>query len=279
MVGQALGGAPVDRVELLGTAASHRVLRVTLAGGDRLVLKVGAAGAPLPARRTATVHRLARAEGVPVAAVIASGSTTHGLPYLLLEHLDGVPWRDAALGDRGRAALQRDLAGVVLALRRIRFPSFGGLDDDGRPVGADLLAALSVRAERIEDPAARTELRALLREEAARFADPAPSVLVHDDLHPGNLLVGGDPARPRLVGVLDWDKAWAGPADADVARLAFWDGMAGPAFWAALGEQAPDAAADRRRMILQLLWALEFAEATPRHRADTARLRRRLGLR
>jgi len=35
----------------------------------------------------------------------------------------------------------------------------------------------------------------------------------------------------RLVALLDWDKAWAGPAESDVARMAFWDDMTGPGFW------------------------------------------------
>ena len=61
--------------------------------------------------------------------------------------------------------------------------------------------------------------------------------------------------------------------------MAFWDDMTGPGFWSAYGTAAStDSAAARRILIYQLMWCLDYNESTPRHRADTARLCRALGV-
>jgi aminoglycoside phosphotransferase (APT) family kinase protein len=104
-------------------------------------------------------------------------------------------------------------------------------------------------------------------------------VLCHDDLHHQNLVFRAAPGECRLVGVLDWDKAWAGPADSDLARLAFWDDMTGPGFWSVYRAAVPAVdGEDERLLVHQLLWCLEYDVPSERHRADTAALVRRLGL-
>jgi hypothetical protein len=99
-------------------------------------------------------------------------------------------------------------------------------------------------------------------------------VLSHDDLHHHNVLV--DPGSARLVAVLDWDKAWAGPAVSDVARVRFWDDMTGPGSWP--DGRGPKPGEDDVHRLHQLLWCLEHAFPTVRHRADTARLLRSFDL-
>jgi hypothetical protein len=44
--------------------------------------------------------------------------------------------------------------------------------------------------------------------------------------------------------VLDWDKAWAGPLESDVARMAFWDDMTGDGFWEVYKVPAAEGRAD-----------------------------------
>ncbi len=119
----------------------------------------------------------------------------------------------------------------------------------------------------------------MLEDAADLFAAPGAAALCHDDLHHDNVLVAPTPAGRDVVAVLDWDKAWAGPRESDLARMAFWDGMTGPAFWPVLRAARPACRAeDERWLVHQLLWCLEFPVDTPRHRADTAGLCRRLGL-
>ena len=91
-------------------------------------------------------------------------------------------------------------------------------------------------------------------------------------------MIFGIDGGPVLLGIIDWDKAWAGPAESDLARMAFWDHMTGPGFWSAYGTAASTDPAARRMLIYQLMWCLDYNEATPRHRADTARLCRALGV-
>jgi hypothetical protein len=79
--------------------------------------------------------------------------------------------------------------------------------------------------------------------------------------------------------VLDWEKAWAGPDDSDLARMAFWDDMTGPGFWGAYRAAVPeDDGSARRALVHQLLWCLEYAVRTPRHQRDTAAVCAALGV-
>jgi aminoglycoside phosphotransferase (APT) family kinase protein len=193
---------------------------------------------------------------------------------LLLEHVPGVPWstRRRTAGPAAVAVLHAEVRRLQAALRTVRLRAFGELDGTGRPDGSTLLAALHRRVELRTVGAARLALaRRVLEREAALFPDVDGAVLVHDDLHAGNLLVS-EHADPVLTAVLDWDKAWAGPPDADLARTAFWDGLPGLA--PADGPAVPE----RRLLVQQLLWCLERQDDAPRHAADTAALCRRLGV-
>ena len=79
--------------------------------------------------------------------------------------------------------------------------------------------------------------------------------------------------------MLDWDKAWAGPGESDIARMSFWDDMTGAGFWEVYDSVAPPAEGrSERALVYQLLWCLEYTVSTPRHLADTASVFRRLGI-
>jgi len=76
-----------------------------------------------------------------------------------------------------------------------------------------------------------------------------------------------------LAGILDFDKAWAGHSETDIARLDFWDNMMGDGFRQSYTQThlfEPQYA--QRRLVYQLLWCLEYAASTPRHKADVQRL-------
>jgi aminoglycoside phosphotransferase (APT) family kinase protein len=279
----------VDRVTALRSGHDGAVVLVTLAGPPRrLVLKVAAARAApaVDLERTAATSALARAAGAPVAAVLAEGAVpgSSGWSYLLQEHVEGVDWRGVRpqLDPRQLVAAHRQIATAVLAVQSVRFAGFGELDPGGEPVGADLGQALRRRAEqRIADPRRRAVFCELLEREADLLAgDRGTPTLCHDDLHHANVVFRAERGTWRLAGLLDWDKAWAGPAESDIARMAFWDDMTGPGFWEAYRAAVPSAEGEpERALVHQLLWCLEYPADTPRHRADTAALCRRLGLR
>ncbi len=288
-VGEAVGADPtVVRADVLAGEPGRAVVRVTVAGlPDPLVVKV-AAGSDLRGRgadfeRTAAAAALAAAAGVPTAEVLAARSgSPDGFGYLVQRSVDGVEWRRLRprLDPDDVRAVHRRIADVVLALQSIRLTRFGDLDAAGRPGGGDLLTALHGRTDQlVADPAARDEVHALLERDADLFDDSRPT-LCHDDLHSDNLLLARADGEWRVAALLDWDKAWSGPAESDIARLAFWDDMTGPGFWEVYRSAVPEADGwPRRALVHQLLWCLEYDAPTERHRADTAAVRAALGVR
>ncbi len=119
----------------------------------------------------------------------------------------------------------------------------------------------------------------VLQRSSRLFSGHDQPTLCHDDLHHRNLLFEASVTGPRVTAVLDWDKAWSGPAESDVARLAMWDDMTGPGFWSVYrAEHPPGDGEDVRRLIYQLLWCFEYDAKTARHREDTRRVCHLLGL-
>lgn len=281
------GTRPV-RIEVMQTGPDRSVLRLALARPPRqVVLKIARVDAR-PAEnlsRTAAVAERARTAGVPVARVLATGTVpgAKAWAYALQEHLDGLEWRSVRprlRPDQIRAA-HREIAHAVLAVQSVTFDAFGELHAGGAPAGQELPAALRHRAElRIPDARRLDLFLSLLERVGGDLVEhrPAP-VLCHDDLHHGNVIFRFDGAAWRLAGFLDWEKAWAGPAESDLARMAFWDDMTGPGFWEVYRDAVPAAAGEAERaLVYQLLWCLEYDLDTSRARADTARLCLRLGL-
>lgn len=73
----------------------------------------------------------------------------------------------------------------------------------------------------------------------------------------------------RVTGLLDRDKAWAGPADSNVALMAFWGDMTGPAFWQTYRIAVSSNPGHQERVpIYHLLWCLEYDDDA-RHAANT----------
>ena len=277
---EAAPGAPARAVRLLHRREGALVLRVEVGDGAVVLRLTSPEAARGDDQRTAAVVSRVRAAGVPAPEVLSTGPALR-TPWRrsVEEHVDGSPWRDVVGGCTAAEAeaVHEDLATAVLALQSVRPGGFGELDRTGDA----LLTALQARVDlRVPAGPRRDVAHHVLAREAALFADEdQAAVVTHDDLHGGNVLVRRTPAGWRLAALLDWEKAWAGPVDADVARLAFWDGMTGPAFWATYRAAVPERDGDARRaLVLQLLWCLEHDWPTARHRADTERLRVALGV-
>lgn len=267
-------------LDLLGSSATHAVLLVR-AGATRLVLKI-ASGSARPAidlARSATAQELARRAGVPVGTVVASGSDADlpSVQYLLQEEVQGTEWRRVRpqLRPAEQARASAEIAGAVLALQSVVLPTFGALDETAPH---SLVDALHARVDlRIPDGARRQQAHAVLQRHGGLFTAPARPTLTHDDLHHANVLFRRGPGGWVMAGILDWDKAWAGSAESDVARMAFWDDMTGPDFWSVYRAAVPAADGwEQRASVYQLLWCLEYPVDTPRHRQDTANLVARL---
>lgn len=278
----------VSHVEALQVGSHNAVLLLTVEpSSQRLVLKVAGSAdqRAIDYERTATVTALARAVGAPLPAVLAVDTSCSAGPwrYLLLEHVEGVEWRRVRplLDDDDVRVAHQQIARALVAIQSVHLDSFGELDSRGRPARDDLLQALRHRAEaRVTDERARGAFNDLLDREAGLFVvgEQTPT-LSHDDLHHANLIFRAGRGGWQLTGVLDWDKAWAGPAESDVARMALWDDMTGPGFWEVYRAVVPMIDGQPERMpIYQLLWCLEYNDNSSRHLNDTNNLRRQLGV-
>ena len=288
VVADVLGGAArVVEVQVLQGGPTSAVLTLRLAQPPhRLVLKLVALQERpgLDLERTAAAADLARSVGVPVPEVLAADASGRlpGWQYLLQQHSSAPAWQEVrpSLTPAEADQVHGRIAGLLLALRGLPLAGFGELGRLRGPTGDELVEALRLRVRlRVRRPAARAVAEALLERSPILRGVGQDAVLSHDDLHHRNLLVSLGPDGWWPAAVLDWDKAWAGPAEADLARVAFWDDMTGPGFWSVYRDAVPRSDGEDERLAAhQLLWCLEYDAPTARHRADTAALARRFGL-
>jgi aminoglycoside phosphotransferase (APT) family kinase protein len=264
----ALGAGVRVEADISGDGGA-RAWHVVSAAEGPLVVKVAPADAPGPdLARSSVALRAAQTAGVPVPRLLAAG-VQDGRQYQVCARVPGQRWSDVApAADAStRVRVLAELSDVLARLGGVRYPGFGDLGaSDGPRLGER--AALSARTLARTPPGPRRDAaEQVLARHGHLFDSPGPAVLVHGDLHHANVLVrqGGD--GWQLAAVLDWDSAWAGPADADAARAALWDDMPG----------SPDDPGPRAA-VQQLLWCLEYPQETARHRDDTARLAALLGV-
>lgn len=143
------------------------------------------------------------------------------IPYPIMEDI----WPELSGPDRPRA--MRSWGAVVARIHRIRFPGHGKLNTDGPP-DLPLDDFLEEHIDRrLRPPCAAVLPYALDVVDRLRDAIPAVAprierdggVLVHNDLHMGNMLCEvDDDAGARCIGVIDLEAAFAGPREADLAR-------------------------------------------------------------
>jgi aminoglycoside phosphotransferase (APT) family kinase protein len=161
-----------------------------------------------------TLLEAARAAGVPVPEVVASGDGRRdglGAAWLVVERLDGETIPRKILRDPewapARAMLTAQCGRAVAAIHTIEPEAVAGLPP-ADPLG-DPLSFLDLLGE------ARPALELGARWLGAHRPAPGARVTVHGDFRLGNLLVGPDGLR----GVLDWELAHAGDPAEDIGWL------------------------------------------------------------
>jgi Ser/Thr protein kinase RdoA (MazF antagonist) len=281
--------ARCTEVEAQRQRHDYLIVRVRVEN-PRLELAIKLAGPeaalPCPFERTAALlSSLATRNLAFFPHAYAASVTCRDFPfrYLIKDWQPGVEWVEAvpALPPNERPALYRALGEAVAALHAVTYPGFGELADDATITpGLTWPEALRLRAEAfIPAPEHRAYFtRALERERGLLEAITTPA-LTHEDLHQHNILVAPEGTGWRISGLLDFEKAWAGHAESDLARLDLWRGMSHPALWEAYAAVHPlPPEFQRRKLVYQLLWCLEFADPSPVHAADTAEVCAALGL-
>jgi fructosamine-3-kinase len=254
----------------------------------QVIVKLAGREAPLacPFDRTATLHRLVAAQtAIPMPEVLAVDVSYKSFPwrYFIKRYIPGQEWAQVRgqMNEEELANAYRQMGEAVAQLHAIRFPAFGELAADGTIQGnASCLTALAERARTfIKSEHSRDLFLSVLDKNANLFADVGEANLCHEDLHGHNILFHFEQGQWRLATILDFDKAWAGHAESDLARLELWRGMMGKGFWETYEKLHPlDGLYQRRRPIYQLLWCLEYARPTAEHLTDTQRVCAELGL-
>jgi aminoglycoside phosphotransferase (APT) family kinase protein len=287
-----LGGhAPVVRLETLKAADDYLVVRAHFdAPAADLTVKLAGPNAALatPFDQSAHVINLARDAGVPVPTVLATDVSASTWPwrYLICTWLDGHTWSSlrTRLQPSDWPRIYAQFGTAVGVLHTIPFADFGELAPSGL-VQSDgtYRAALVARARRrlplLSKPAYADLFEAVLEAYEDWFARPPAPCLTHDDLNHTNLILRQDADGWGLSGIVDFEAAWSGGPEPDLARLDFWRGMTDPNFWHAYraARSVPEGW-EQRRHLLRLLWCLEYAQATAEHLHDTAQVCAELGI-
>jgi aminoglycoside phosphotransferase (APT) family kinase protein len=254
----------------------------------KVVIKLAGPEAPLASAfdRTAMLHRLVAAyTSIPMPEVLAVNMAYQPWPwrYFIRTYIPGREWAVVRpkINDTELADARRQIGEAVAQLHMLHFPAFGDLMADGSIQGdAACLVGLKTHAQAIIKSAPLQDLFfAALESRRQLFIDDQQASLCHEDLHKYNLLFQHRAGRWQLATILDFDKAWAGPHESDLARMELWQDTMGKEFWEAYEAIYPvNPLYPQRRPVYQLLWCLECAWPTPEHLADTQGLCAELGL-
>jgi aminoglycoside phosphotransferase (APT) family kinase protein len=214
----------------------NAAFRVALADGREVVLKAS----PTPdvplltyerdiMRAEAEFFRCAAASGAPLPLVVHAGfdRTLIDGDFIVMSAVDGVTWHsvEQGLGDAAKAALRRELGGIIARLHRVTHPA----GRFGYPAVAELSAsswpdaflamfgAMLGDAERYAAtlPVPVAQLRTLVERHADALAEVRTPSLLHFDLWPGNVMItgygNGEPV-PRISGLIDGERMiWGDP--------------------------------------------------------------------
>jgi aminoglycoside phosphotransferase (APT) family kinase protein len=206
---------------------------------------------------------------------------------LVVTELAGETWAQMhpRMDEVQRATAQRQLGRAAAQLHTLNFTAYGelGLEADSRVAGqSGPMAALAARAERrLRTPRFLDYFRQGLDGHGPVLEAALGPRLCHEDLNPYNLLFELHNEEPILTGVLDFESAWAGLPESDLARLELWRLTRGTALRDGYAEAG--CISDTyvgRRPLLQLLWCLEYAEydASMQHQLDTRAVCDELGI-
>lgn len=206
---------------------SNQVLEVHLRDGRILVIKAGIGpGAMARFRTSAHAARLARDRAGLAAPRHLAVRDLGERPVLVYWWLPGPTLEEllAGAGDAERRRLLVDWGELVARLHGIALPAYGPLPPPQvkttlgefleRDLGERLAGAVAHHLP--EGSPTLDRLLDAVRETEARCRGPA--TLVHCDLFDRNVLCRDDGGEARCVGLLDFEDAFAGPAEADLAK-------------------------------------------------------------
>ncbi|WP_206791186.1 phosphotransferase family protein [Amycolatopsis sp. MtRt-6] len=261
--------AAVVTAEDLGGGTYNRAVRVRLADGRRLVLKIAPSGPGLTYEHDllATEAEYYRLASGPLPSVVGAGPG-----FLLMTEVPGEPWnRTPGTGPHLRA----ELGAIVAGLHETTGTGFGYLQDPLHPTWfsafsamVDAILADAVRY-RVRLPRPAAEIAHLVRRHEPLLELVKTPVLVHFDLWDGNILLDGG----RVSGIIDAERAFWGDPVAEFVSLTLFHDLDAPLL-EGYGTGGFDAPARRRLTLYRVyLGLIMLAEMVPRQDTDTNRER------
>jgi aminoglycoside phosphotransferase (APT) family kinase protein len=241
-VADRLGLSGPVSVSRLGEGHSNLTYAVEV-GDQRLVLRRPPAGPLLPTahdvvREHAVLDLLVASDRpvrVPRPLAVCEDASVLGVPFYLMEHVDGVVVRDTApawLDEPARHGLGLDLARAFAEVHLVPVEPFvaAGL---GRPSGylARQLRRWTGQREGIQQAVAATggaarelpDYDAVRDWLAAHLPEETEPSVVHGDAKLDNVVVDRQGETARVAAVLDWEMATVGDPRADLGYLlSFW---------------------------------------------------------
>ena len=214
----AIGRAVVE-VRPLAGGFSHETCLLTLADGDRVVVRLGG---PDPATEAAVMSRARAHVPVPQVLCIMPAASEGVRPAMVLEHVAGTPLSDVlAAGEDGMAELGAEVGRVIACVGAVTFDRpgfFGGKELAVRempPWSRQLpeMAAVCMDAvpdERLDASARRAWASLCAAHAPALAAIDGHARLVHADANPKNILVTPVGGGWRVDAVLDWESSFSG---------------------------------------------------------------------
>ena len=275
----------VSDVTPLGGGTFNDVFRVTLQDGRRLVLKVPPSPeVPLLAyergilRTEALFYQLAGPHRLLPDVVHAGLGHRDGIgDFLLMTEVPGQPWPSVAdrIGDSDRRRLRGELGRIVADLHSMTGTGFGypaqALAGSWRAAFGGMLSTILAEADHygVTLPVPSGVIRRRAAQHASALDEVTTPVLVHFDLHDGNILVDLD-RTVRISGLIDAERAFWGDPLADFVSLALLDDIhRDEEFLAGYREAGGPAALDasssvRLSLYRSYLYLIMLVEAVPR---------------
>jgi aminoglycoside phosphotransferase (APT) family kinase protein len=228
-------GRAVVEVRPLAGGFSHETCLLTLAGGDRVVARLGG---PDPGIEAAVMARARAQVPVPRVLRVVPAASEDVRPAMILEWAAGTPLSDVlaaseadmAAGEADMAELGLEVGRVIARVGAVTFdrPGFFG-DRDlavremppwSRQLPGMAAGCMDAVPEERLDPGARRDWATLCAAHApALAAIDDQARLVHADANPKNILVTRAANGWRVDAVLDWEFSFAGCPYADAANM------------------------------------------------------------